>query len=158
MAAAHLLLQSPEKHRLVVVSRDQSSLERLRSQYPEQVAVLPGDLNNFSLASDAVDLALSRFGGELDGLIINQGTLRPVSRIAEVDIDEVRHAFDVNFFSAVACVREVLWYYELLLIACRSRPLFRPFGNLRDASSWSLLEQPLEALSGGEHTDHRRQL
>lgn len=105
LAVAHFLLKAPEKHNLVVVSRDQSALEKLRSEYPGQVAVLAGDVCDDSIAPKAIDLALSTFGGKLDGVVINHGILKPVTYMAEVDLGELRHAFDVNFFSAVACVR-----------------------------------------------------
>ncbi|KAL9625701.1 MAG: hypothetical protein Q9160_000020 [Pyrenula sp. 1 TL-2023] len=83
LAVAHFLLKAPEKHNLVVVSRDQSALERLRSEYPDQVAALAGDVCDYSIAPKAVELALSTFGEKLDGLVINQGILKPVAHIAE---------------------------------------------------------------------------
>ena len=79
-------------------------MENLKSRFPKQVAVLAGDVCDFSLAKQAVDIALENFG-KLDSLVVNQGTLQPVSRIAEVDLNDFRKAFDVNLFSAVAFVR-----------------------------------------------------
>lgn len=51
----------------------------------------------------AVDLALKSFS-RIDALILNHGTLSPVKRIADSDLEEWRSAFDVNFFSALAFV------------------------------------------------------
>jgi hypothetical protein len=50
-----------------------------------------------------VSAALNAFT-HIDGLIINHGTLSPVTRVADANPEEWRTAFDVNFFSAVAFV------------------------------------------------------
>ena len=68
--------------------------------------VIPGDLSDFSLAQKAVELALSSFG-QVDALIINHGVLGQVARIAESDLEEFRKTFDVNLFSAIACVSAI---------------------------------------------------
>ena len=104
MAIAEFLLKAPEKSNLVVLSRSRKPLEKLKSQSPNQVEILAGDLSDFSLGQKAVDLALSSFG-RLDSLIVNHGTLGEVARIADCDPMEVRKTFDINFFSTIACVR-----------------------------------------------------
>lgn len=66
--------------------------------------VLAGDLSDISLGEKAVRLATSTWN-QLDGLIINHGTLNPVKRISDVGIEEWKKGFDINVFSAVAIVR-----------------------------------------------------
>jgi NADP-dependent 3-hydroxy acid dehydrogenase YdfG len=88
---------------VVAAARSSEPLEKLRSDYPEQVQLLVGDLADFSLSQKAVDLAKSKWG-RLDGLIINHGVLNPVTRIRDVEIEEWRECFNVNVFSAVAMV------------------------------------------------------
>lgn len=100
-AIANLLLK--QSHNVVLIARTEQPLEELRKKYPEQVLVLAGDLGDFSLAQKAVDSALARFEA-LDGLIINHGTLDPVTKIESSDIVEWKNLFDVNFFGAVAFV------------------------------------------------------
>jgi NAD(P)-dependent dehydrogenase (short-subunit alcohol dehydrogenase family) len=63
-------------------------------------------LSDFSLGQNAVDIAISAFG-KVDGLIINHGILGEVARIADCDPAGFRKTFDVNFFSAVACVSSI---------------------------------------------------
>lgn len=99
--ATYLLAQSC---RIVVVSRSAEPLERLRSAHASQVEILAGDLADLSLGQKAVDAAVKRWGG-VDGLVVNHGRLEPVERIADADLDGWRAAFDVNYFSAVAVVR-----------------------------------------------------
>jgi len=105
LAAAHYLLQ--RSHRLVVVARSEQPLQELQKQYPEQVAILPGDLSDLSLGVQAVDLAHREFK-QLDGLIVNHGVLDPVKRLADSTAEEWRSAYDVNLFSALAMIKAAL--------------------------------------------------
>ncbi|KAJ9645897.1 hypothetical protein H2201_006030 [Coniosporium apollinis] len=105
LAAARYLLE--KGHNLVVVARSKGPLEQLRSQYPQQVQVLAGDLADLSLGQKAADLANSSWN-RIDSLIINHGVLEPVKRISEVNAEDWRSAFDINVFSAVALVKAAL--------------------------------------------------
>ena len=96
---AHDLLQ--RSHNLVLLSRTEAPLHELEKQYSGQVAILAGDLADFSLAAKAVELAQSRWK-RVDGLIVNHGLLDPVKKIADSSAEEWRTAYDVSFFSAVA--------------------------------------------------------
>jgi NADP-dependent 3-hydroxy acid dehydrogenase YdfG len=101
-AIAHHLLSC--NHKLVLVSRTQSALDALRSQYgSDKVAVLAGDMSDASLPEKAVALANEKWG-RLDSLIINHGSLDPVKKVADSTAEEWRKAFDVNVFSAVGLV------------------------------------------------------
>jgi NADP-dependent 3-hydroxy acid dehydrogenase YdfG len=88
---------------LVVVARSKEPLESLQKEYPDQVQVLAGDLADFSLGKQAVDLAISKWS-KVDGVIVNHGTLAPVKRVSDTDAEEWRSSFDINVFSAVALV------------------------------------------------------
>ncbi len=88
---------------MILGGRSQETLDKLKAQSPKHVQVIPGDLVDFSLGQKAVDLALSSFG-RVDALIINHGILGQVARIAESDPEEFRKTFDVNLFTAIACV------------------------------------------------------
>lgn len=89
------------------MARSKEPIEKLSGEYPDQVQVLAGDLADFFLGRKAVDMATSAWG-QLDGLIINHGTLDPVKRISDVEAEEWRSLFDVNVFSAVALVKASL--------------------------------------------------
>lgn len=103
MAIANFLFEAPEKHNLVLLGRDEGALREFERRAPSRVRTLAGDLSNLSLGQAAVDLALSAFGG-IDCLVINHGTLGEVKRIADCDLVGFKKTFDINFFSAVACV------------------------------------------------------
>nr|OQO16581.1 hypothetical protein B0A51_17637 [Rachicladosporium sp. CCFEE 5018] len=105
LAMAHHLLA--HNHNLVLLSRSEAPLRKLEEQYPKQVAVLAGDLADFSLGDQAVRLAEDRFKG-MDGLIVNHGVLEPVMRVKDSHVGEWKSAFDVNFFSAISLVQAAL--------------------------------------------------
>ncbi|KAK5137514.1 hypothetical protein LTR08_008493 [Meristemomyces frigidus] len=105
LAIAHHLLS--HNHNLILVARSEAPLRELESQYPSNVAVLAGDLSDFSLGAKAVALAIENFQ-KLDGVIVNHAILDPVKRIADTDADEWRRAYDVNLFSAVAMCKAAI--------------------------------------------------
>ena len=60
-----------------------------------------------------MEATLEEFG-QIDGLVLNHGTLEPVTRVGDSDVGAWKKGFDVNFFSAVAwvsrqLVRGLLW-------------------------------------------------
>lgn len=103
LAIAKYLLAAPQSHNLVVVARSAEPLQKLKSQYNNQVEVLNGDLADLSLPQKAVDLALKSFG-RLDGLLLNHGILGQVGKIAQADLQEWKNGFDINFISLVGFV------------------------------------------------------
>ncbi len=103
LAIAQFLLKAPQSSNVIVIARSKSPLERLQEEYPSQVQFLAGDLSDFSLAKDAIELAVSKWG-QLDGLVLNHGVLEPVKRVTDVEIQDWKNAFDTNFFSVIAFV------------------------------------------------------
>ncbi|KKK15883.1 hypothetical protein P175DRAFT_0433228 [Aspergillus ochraceoroseus IBT 24754] len=103
LAIAKYLLTAPQSHNVVVIARSVEPLQKLKEQYSSQVAVLNGDLSDFSLGQKAVDLALKSFG-RLDGMVLNHGILGQVGKVAQADVQQWKQGFDVNFFSLVAFV------------------------------------------------------
>ena len=94
----------------MVVSRTAASLQKLKDEYGKQVEFLTGDLVDFSFAQKAVDLAIKSFG-QLDGLVLNHGTLGQVGKVAEADPEQWKQGFDINFISLIAFVSGPSCYY-----------------------------------------------
>lgn len=86
-----------------MIARSIDPLQKLKDQYPKQVEVLTGDLTDFSLGQQAVDLALKTFE-RLDGLVLNHGGLGQVGNVAEADPEQWKQGLDLNFISLVAFV------------------------------------------------------
>ncbi|KAI9721064.1 MAG: hypothetical protein M1812_002545 [Candelaria pacifica] len=107
LAVAQFLLKPPQSSNLVVIARSRSPLEDLQEKYPSQVVIVAGDLVDSSLAKQAVELAVNKWG-QLDGLVLNHGVLEPVARLADIDVEDWKKAFDINFFSVLAFVKAAL--------------------------------------------------
>lgn len=103
LAIARHLLQAPRSSQVVVTSRSAEPLEKLRAEFPEQVAVVAGDATDPAIAAKAVSTAVEKFGG-LDGLVINHATLGEVKKVADSGISSWRKDYEINFFSAVEFV------------------------------------------------------
>ena len=65
--------------------------------------MLAGDMADFKLTQRAVEIAIERWG-RIDGVVVNHGTLDPVKKVADADVDEWRKAFDINVFSGIKLV------------------------------------------------------
>ena len=101
LAVARYLIEA--SHNVVLLARSDAPLQELKSKYPQQVRVVAADLGDVAIAEQTLSSTLA--GGQIDGLVLNHGTLEPVTRIADGGIEAWKRGFDVNFFSAVAWVR-----------------------------------------------------
>ena len=101
LAISKQLIRS--SHKVVLASQTESPLKELKEQHPSQVAYLAADLTCSEAASQLAELAVKTFG-RIDGLVINHGTLSPLARLENANIDEWKKAFDINLFSGVALV------------------------------------------------------
>jgi len=97
--AQHLLTHT--RANLHLVSRTAPPVTSTR------VTVSTLDLSVTSSASTAANECLAAWG-RIDTLIVNHGTLSPVTRIASASVTAWREAFDTNFFSVVGLVQSSL--------------------------------------------------
>ncbi|KAL8790557.1 MAG: hypothetical protein Q9195_006301 [Heterodermia aff. obscurata] len=104
LAVARYLIEA--SHNVVLLARSDTPLQELKAKYPQQVRVIAGDLSDVAIAEQTLSSTLA--GGQIDGLVLNHGTLDPVARIADGSIEAWKRGFDVNFFSAVAWVTAAL--------------------------------------------------
>ncbi|KAL4937910.1 hypothetical protein BDV06DRAFT_202058 [Aspergillus oleicola] len=107
LAISKYLLSQPTLHNVIVIARSIEPLQTLEQQHNGRVAVLNGDLADFSLGKKAVDLALKQFG-RLDGLVLNHGVLGQVGKIGTADIEQWKKGYDVNFFSLISFITAAL--------------------------------------------------
>lgn len=54
-------------------------------------------------ATKITDLAV-KFGGKIDGLVVNHASLEPLKRIADSSVTEWKKLYDINFFSPLSLV------------------------------------------------------
>jgi NADP-dependent 3-hydroxy acid dehydrogenase YdfG len=105
LAISKYLLTTTPPNNIIALARSAEPLQALKDQYPNNVEFIAGDLTDSTIGERAVELALSKFGGRLDGLVLNHGVLGQVAVIGKADAELWKHAFDVNLFSLVAFVR-----------------------------------------------------
>lgn len=58
-------------------------------------------------ATKITDLAV-KFGGRIDGLVVNHAALEPIKRVADSTVDEWKRLYDINLFSPLALVQAAI--------------------------------------------------
>lgn len=112
LAIAQILLRA--SHKVFVVARSESGLQKIKSENPSNVDFMAADLADFSTAPKVIEAAVKAFG-KVDGIVINHAVLTPLSKLADVDIDEWRRSYDINVASPLALVRSVTQNYAMSL-------------------------------------------
>ena len=103
--------------RVLVCARDQSALERARTELesvaadPESVATKAADVSDPAAAEGLVEVALERFS-RVHVLVNNAGVYGPKGPTEDVDWEEWDQAIRVNLFGSVLCCRAVLPHFR----------------------------------------------
>ncbi|KAI1460112.1 NAD(P)-binding protein [Annulohypoxylon moriforme] len=105
LAVAQTLIQA--SHEVFLVARTEKSLQELKTQHATSVDFIAADLADLKVAPKIIDSALKAFG-KIDGIVVNHGVLAPITKISESSIEEWRHAYDINVFSALALIKEAI--------------------------------------------------
>ncbi|KAK6820710.1 short-chain dehydrogenase [Apiospora arundinis] len=105
LAIAEILLKA--SHNVFLVARTETDLQKLKGTNTDSVDYMAADLSDLSVAPKIIESAKKAFG-KIDGLVINHGTLTPLTRLADTNIEEWRTAYNINVLSAVALVKEAI--------------------------------------------------
>ncbi|KAK6206153.1 hypothetical protein LQW54_007874 [Pestalotiopsis sp. IQ-011] len=105
LAIAQILLRA--SHKVFVVARSESGLQKIKSENPSNVEFMAADLADFNTAPKVIEAAAKAFG-KVDGIVINHAVLTPLSKLADVDIDEWRRSYDINVASPLALVKAAI--------------------------------------------------
>ena len=97
--------------KLILSSRNVRALERVKSEcyYPENIKILPIDLNDFYAAPDLVKKAYNIFG-RIDILINNAGVSQR-SLIVDTKFDVLKKLIEINYLGTVALSRALLPFF-----------------------------------------------
>ena len=97
--------------KLILSSRNVRALERVKSEcyYPENIKILPIDLNNFYAAPVLVKKAYKIFG-RIDILINNAGVSQR-SLIVDTQFDVFKKLIEINYLGTVALSRALLPFF-----------------------------------------------
>ncbi|GAO46157.1 short-chain dehydrogenase [Saitoella complicata NRRL Y-17804] len=92
--------------KIVAVSRSTpAGLTSLKEQYSDSIEIVTGDVASPETSKNAVNKAIEKWG-QLDGLVLNAGTLDPVARLEDADVDAWRKGYDINFFGLLPAIKE----------------------------------------------------
>ena len=97
--------------KLILSSRNVRALERVKSKcyYPENIKILPVDLNDFYAAPALVKKAYNIFG-RIDILINNAGVSQR-SLIVDTQFDVLKKLIEINYLGTVALSRALLPFF-----------------------------------------------
>ena len=97
--------------KLILSSRNVRALERVKSKcyYPENIKILPVDLNDFYAAPALVKKAYNIFG-RIDILINNAGVSQR-SLIVDTQFDVLKKLIEINYLGTVAFSRALLPFF-----------------------------------------------
>ncbi|KAI1212512.1 NAD(P)-binding protein [Annulohypoxylon truncatum] len=105
LAVAQILIQA--SHKVFLVARTEKNLQQLKTQHATSVDFMAADLADLKVAPKIIDSAVRAFG-KIDGIVVNHGVLAPITKISESSVEEWRHAYDINVFSALALIKEAI--------------------------------------------------
>ncbi|TFK29410.1 short-chain dehydrogenase [Coprinopsis marcescibilis] len=94
---------------VIAISRSRTpELVQLDRSAPNNLEIIECDVTDEKRFSEVIIHAAHRHHG-LDGLILNAGTLDPMTRIGDdTPLSQWRAHFEVNFFTLITAIREVL--------------------------------------------------
>lgn len=102
---------SKEQTKLILSSRNEAALNAVKNacEYPENVKVLPLDLENYMSLSAKVDEALALFGGV--DVLFNNGGISQRSFAKDTSIAVDKRLMDVNYLGTVALTKALLPHF-----------------------------------------------
>ncbi len=96
--------------RLVLAARSADRLEEmaeeLRARYRVEVLCVPTDISDERQARSLVETAAAHFG--CVDILINNAGMGIYGAIDELNLDDLRHVFEVNFFGPLAALQEAV--------------------------------------------------
>jgi NADP-dependent 3-hydroxy acid dehydrogenase YdfG len=103
----YILTLSPSTRIVVFDLRFDPNIPELMREHAKRLLIVQGDVRILEDRRRAVTLCEDEIGG-VDTLVYTAGVIKPIERIENLDIEDVKDAFDVNVFGCVAMVRMIL--------------------------------------------------
>ena len=105
------LALSKQQTKLILSSRNEKELNAVKNacEHPENIKILPLDLENYMSLSGKVDEALALFGGV--DVLFNNGGISQRSFAKETSIEVDKRLMDVNYLGTVALTKALLPHF-----------------------------------------------
>lgn len=102
---------------VVLCARNQNELEATRKELAERfpaakVAAKRCDVSNEHQVQELINFALHQLGPKIDALVLNAGVYGPMGPTESVDLNEWRHAIDINLFGVLLPCRAVIPHFK----------------------------------------------
>ncbi|TLD22127.1 hypothetical protein PspLS_07937 [Pyricularia sp. CBS 133598] len=141
LAIAQYLLQA--SHKVVLVARSEDNILKLKERYPDQVVYCKADLGTKEPSTSVITESAIKTFGQLDGLVLNHGTLEPLGRLENAKLDEWMQAYNTNLFSCLSLIKDAIPH----LRETKGRIIFTSSGAaLKGYSSWGAYGSSKAAL------------
>lgn len=106
-AIVDVLCSSGDDIKVLGIARSVDDLEALKTKHQGKFDYLCADITDTAAIVGYVK-KINKDYGSLDAVIANAGVLAPVQSVARADVMQWKQLFDVNFFSIVSLVSELL--------------------------------------------------
>lgn len=93
------------------IARSESPLKEMKQKYGNRFFYVTGDITNTAVLKQLVNDAIQAHG-RIDSVIANAGVLEPVQHVNDINVNEWKKLYDVNFFSIVSLVSIALPYLK----------------------------------------------
>ena len=110
-AIVHELMSKDDSVIVYGIARTESSLKELHNEYEDRFHYIVGDISDISIQKKLIS-QIAQEQGHCDSLIANAGVLEPVAPVDEFDQEKWQTHFNINFFSVVSLVSQLLPYIE----------------------------------------------
>lgn len=114
--ALNLLNNYPTAN-VVVVARNKKMLQEFEDTLDEEkrarTLIIVGDVTELSTVQHTIEGSIGKFGS-IDGVVFNAGVIEPVGHLYDenYDIAAMKRLFDINYFSIVLFLKELLCRVE----------------------------------------------
>lgn len=110
-AVVHELMSKDSSAIVYGIARTESALKELYKEYDGRFHYVVGDISDTAIQKKLVSQVIQE-QGHCDSLIGNAGVLEPVAPVDEFDQEKWQTHFNINFFSVVSLVSQLLPYIE----------------------------------------------
>lgn len=107
------ILENYTDSNVVIIGRNKTLLQELENtlgeSYKDRFLIIVGDVTDSKTVADTISETLLKFGS-IDGIVFNAGIIEPIGHLndGDYDVGKMKELFDVNFFSIVEFLNQVL--------------------------------------------------
>ncbi|SNR17404.1 SDR family oxidoreductase [Tenacibaculum jejuense] len=105
------ILLSSQNTKLILSSRNESALNEVKNlcAFPENIKILPLDLEDYECFSEKVDKAIAFFGGV--DILVNNGGISQRSLAKDTNISVDKRLMNINYLGTVALTKAILPHF-----------------------------------------------